>query len=158
MIRQKKTRKQWLRDAIIVVLFLPLIVPLVVIALVLHWSHRFTLYLLVWALWLPKGKDFLVVCSDSPIWREYMTTEVLPLLEDRAIVLNWSERKRWPRFSLRVLVFRSFGGGREFNPLVVFFKPYCRARIFRFWNPFKDWKRGDKEPVQRLSQEIFSVL
>ena len=147
MIRQKKTPAQWFLEAITVGLLLPLILQLVVIALVLYWSHRFTLYLLVWALWLPKGKALLVVFSDSPIWQEYMTREVLPLVQERAVVLNWSERKRWPRFSLRVQVFRAFGGGREFNPLVVFFKPYCRARVFRFWRPFKDWKLGDTEPV-----------
>jgi hypothetical protein len=60
------------------------------------------LYLLVWALWLPRGKDVLLVYWDSPIWHEYVTTQILPLVQDRAVVLNWSERKKWSHRSLGV--------------------------------------------------------
>lgn len=100
----------------------------------------------------------LLVYSDSPIWHEYMTTQVLPLVQKRAIVLNWSERKRWPRWSLGVAVFYHFGGAGNFNPLVVFFQPLRLARIFRFWSAFNDWKRGHKDPVERLTQEIVASL
>ena len=121
-------------------------------------AHRFALYLLVWLLWLPRGKDVLVVYSDSPIWREYMTTQVLPLVQERAIVLNWSERKRWSRWWLGVPVFHNFGGESDFNPLVILFRPLRPARTFRFWLPFKDWKRDYREPVERLRQELVSAL
>ena len=137
---------------------LPLVLPLVLISVTLYLAHRIALYMLVWVLWLPRGKDILVVYSDSPIWHEYMTTQILPLVQERAIVLNWSERNRWPRLSFRAHVFHTFGEGRQFNPLVVLFRPFRRARIFRFWLPFKDWKRGYREPVERLRQELFSVL
>ena len=83
-----------------------------------------TVYLLVWVWWLPKGKDVLYVSSDSPIWREYMETEVFPLVAQRAIVLSWSARSKWPRWSFAVRVFRTFGGGRNFNPMVVLFRPF----------------------------------
>lgn len=116
------------------------------------------LHLLVWALWLPRGKDILFVYSDSPIWHEYMETQILPLVQERAIVLNWSERKKWSRLSLGVAVFRHFGGDGDFSPLVVLFQPLRSARLFRFWSAFKDWKRGYKEPVERLRQELFASL
>jgi hypothetical protein len=114
--------------------------------------------MVVWLLWLPQGKDVLFVYSESPTWHEYMTTQILPLVQKRAIVLNWSERGKWTRWSFRVHVFHCFGGVHEFNPLVVLFRPFRRARAFRFWLPFKDWKRGYKEPVARLREELFSVL
>jgi hypothetical protein len=120
--------------------------------------YRGALYLLVWLLWLPKGKDILFVYSDSPIWQEYMTTEILPLVERRAVVLNWSERGKWALWSLGVSVLHHFGGGRDFNPLVVLFRPLRRAKTFRFWSAFKDWKRGYREPVERLRQELLSAL
>jgi len=87
-----------------------------------------------------------------------MATQVLPMVQERAIVLNWSERNTWSLWSFRVHVFHCFAGGREFNPLVVLFRPFHRARAFRFWGPFNDWKRGYREPVERLRQELFSVL
>jgi hypothetical protein len=127
-------------------------------AIASHIFYRALLYLLVWALWLPKGQDVLLVYSDSPIWHEYMTTQVLPLVQERAVVLNWSERTKWSRWSLAVAVFHHFGGARDFNPLVVLFKPLRMASIYRFWSAFKDWKRGHKEPVERLTQELVTSL
>ena len=74
------------------------------------------------------------------------------------MLLNWSERRNWQTWSLRVRVFRAFGGQREFNPLVILFRPFSRARLFRFWLPFQDWKRGYTAPVDRLRQELLAVL
>jgi hypothetical protein len=146
------------RDGALIVVLAPLVFPLALIAIVLHLLYRVALYFLVWTLWLPRGNDVLVVYSDSPIWHEYMTTQVLPLVEGRAILLNWSERRQWPPRSLTVAVFNHFGGDREFNPLVALFRPGRRAKLFRFWLPFKDWKHGYKEPVERLRQELSSAL
>jgi hypothetical protein len=154
--RDQFSRSIW--RALGVVALLPILLPLALIALTLGLAHRATLYVLVWMLWLPRGRDTLLVYSDSPIWQEYMTSQVLPLVQERAVVLNWSERKRWSRLSFAVHVFRSFGGGREFNPLVIVFRPFARAKRFRFWQPFQDWKRGYKEPVEKLRQELFAVL
>ena len=113
------------------------------LAFVSHFLYRALLYLLVWALWLPRGKDVLFIYSDSPIWHEYMTTQVLPLVQERAV---------------GVAVFHHFGGGGDFNPLVVLFQPLRLAKMFRFWSAFNDWKRGYKEPVERLTKELLACL
>lgn len=76
------------------------------------------LYLAVWLVWCVRGRYVLLVYSDSPIWRDYFKNEIIPVLDKRAVTLNWSQRKRW-RLSLAVLAFRRFGGRREFNPLAV---------------------------------------
>jgi hypothetical protein len=155
---QGKTLARKVLDAALVVLIFTVALPLAVVTIGLALLYRSALYLLVWLLWLPRGKDILFVYSDSPIWREYMMTQILPLLERRAVVLNWSERSKWPLWSLEVSVFHRFGGGRDFNPLVVLFRPLRRARTFRFWPAFKDWKHGYREPVERLRQELRSAL
>jgi hypothetical protein len=159
--RQKQPRLQRIRNAILVVASLPvvlLVLPLALLVFSLYLLYRGALYLLVWALWFPKGKDVLLVYSDSPIWREYMTTQVLPLVQKRAVVLNWSAQKIWPKRTLRPAVFHHFGGPREFNPLLVVFRPLRRAKVFRFWGPFKDWKRGYSEPVERLLRDVATAL
>lgn len=157
MNRQGKTLVRKALDAALVVLLLPIIL-LALVAFGLSLLYGGALYLLVWLLWLPKGKDILFVYSDSPIWHEYMTTAILPLVKRRAVVLNWSERSKWPLWSLGVSVFYRFGGDRDFNPLVVLFRPLRRARTFRFWPAFKDWKHGYREPVERLRQELLSAV
>ncbi len=158
MTRQKHPLFRRLRQGVLIVVLLPLILPLALFAVANHLLYRALLYLLVWALWLPRGKDILFVYSDSPIWHEYMATQILPLVQERAVILNWSQRKKWSRWSLGVAVFHHFGGAGDFNPLVVLFQPLRSARLFRFWSAFKDWKRGYKEPVERLRQELFASL
>ena len=158
MTRQNRPFAQRFWNAVLLIVLLPFIVPLGLVALILYLTHRIVLYILVWLIWLSKGKDLLVVYSDSPIWHDYMVNEILPLVEKRAIVLNWSERESWSRLSFRAHVFRQFGSRREFNPLVVLFRPLRRAKVFRFWLPFKDWKRGYREPVEKLREELLSAL
>ena len=99
-----------------IALLLPIILPLLIVGLVLHFLNNIVIYLFVWVWWLPKGKDVLYVSSDSPVWKEYMETEVFPLVAERAIVLSWSARSKWPKWSFAVRVFRTFGRGRDFNP------------------------------------------
>jgi hypothetical protein len=152
--KKRKAPRNYLVLALII-LILPVWLPLVLFLFVL----RFVLvYLLVWLVWLPRGKNVLFVYSESPIWKEYMIDEILPLVRERAVILNWSERARWKRFSLALQIFEALGGDREFNPLVVVFRPLQNARKFRFWSAFKAWKHGDKEPVERLRQELLNEL
>jgi len=155
MSREKKPTRRRIAELVGIGVLLPIILPLLFLAVTLHWVHRFILYLLIWIFWLPKGKDALVIYSESPIWHDYMTREILPLLERRAFILNWSERRRWPKWSLATHVFRSFKGGKEFNPMVVLFRPLRGAKFFRFWLGFRQWKEhGEMESVDSLRDEL----
>src|SRR6266404_233131 len=87
----------------------PQIFFLLVIAIVVPMLYLL-FYVYIWSFWLTRGKDILFVYSDSPIWRDYMLSEMLPLVETRAVVLNWSERRTWKRWSLRALAFTFFSG------------------------------------------------
>ena len=158
MTRQKTSVARKLGNALLVVLILPIALPLALVALALHFLLRAALYLVVWLWWIPKGKDVLFVYSDSPIWREYMTSQVLPLVLERAVVLNWSERSKWSPWSLKVSVFHTFGGSREFNPMVVKFRLFRKVKILRYWLAFQDYKRGYTEPVENLNNQLSSML
>jgi hypothetical protein len=142
----------------LIVLLLPLVLPLAIVGLILHFLNKVVVYLLVWVWWLPKGKDVLYVSSDSPIWKEYMETEVLPLVAGRAIVLSWSARSKWPKWSFAVRVFRTFGRGRDFNPMVVLFRPFRGARIFRFLPAFQERKHGNSASVEQLRRDLMQAL
>lgn len=139
-------------------LLLPVIVPLAIVGLILHLLNKFVVYLLVWVWWLPQGKDVLYVSSESPIWKDYMETEVLPLVGERAIVLSWSGHSKWPKWSLAARVFRTFGRRRNFNPMVVLFRPLRRARIFRFLPAFRDRKHGNDASVEQLRRDLTQAL
>ena len=73
------------------------------------------------------------------------------------LLFNWSHRRRWRR-ALAVLVFRYFGGHREFNPMAVVFRPFRRAKTFRFYASFRDFKHGETEAVPKMEQELYELL
>ena len=151
---QDSSRVKTIAQISLFVVLLPIIIPLFFIFIIGVMLYQASLYLLIWLLWLPRGKNVLFVSSDSPNWKEYMSGQVLPLVASRAVILNWSERKNWPRRSLATHFFRTHAGDREFNPMVVAFRPMRRAAFFRFYGPLKDWKHGNSEPVEWLRQEL----
>jgi hypothetical protein len=156
--RDKRPFSRRVFEAALIIVVLPIVLPLALIGLILHTLNRIVVYLLVWVWWLPRGKDVLFVSSESTVWGEYMETQILPLVRDRATVLNWSERNKWPKWSFAVRVFRTFGRGRDHTPMVVIFQPFRRARIFRFLQAFKDFKHGHTENVEQLRRELMLAL
>lgn len=143
---------------ILTILLLPVILPLAVLGLVLHALNKAVVYLLVWFWWWPRGKDVLYISSDSPIWREYMETEILPFVTERAVVLNWSARSKWPKWSFTVRVFHTFGGRRDFNPMVLLFRPFRRTRVFRFLPAFQESKHGNNASIEGLRRDLVQAL
>jgi hypothetical protein len=136
---------------------LALLVPLAVVVLGLWLLGATVLQLIVWIAWCPRGRYALVVYSDSPIWREYFEEHVLPALGSRALVLNWSKRQHW-RPSLAVVLFRVFGGSREFNPMAIVFQPFAWPDRFRFYKAFQTFKHGKPEEVETIRREFFARL
>jgi hypothetical protein len=94
------------------------LLPLVVAVLALWLLCAALLPMVVWLTWCRHGLYVLVVYSSSPVWQEYFETRVLPALGDRAVVLNWSERKQW-KLSLAVALFKFFGGLNSRLPIVL---------------------------------------
>ena len=60
--------------------------------------------------------------------------------------------------SLSVLAFRYFGGYREFNPMVVVFRPFRRTSTFRFWQAFRDNKHGKTKTLDETIRGLFEYL
>jgi len=130
---------------------------LLIIVLALYVVSTICLHVIIWSLWCVRGRDILFVYSDSPIWHSYVEQHILSRLGERAVILNWSQRKRW-RFSLARMAFYHFGGYRQFNPLGVVFRPFRRTRTFRFWQPFRDFKYGKPEALQKMENEFWELI
>ena len=158
VLAEEKKRRSNLKNDLLLLLSIPFLIIWVPIVIFVFVANRLALHLLVRLLWLPRGKNVLVVYSDSPIWHEYMTKEILPVVAERAVTLNWSERKKWSKRSLAVSIFYSFAGDREFNPLVIVFRLLRPALILRFWPAFKDRKYGRTESVERLREKLLLAL
>lgn len=150
-------------DLFVLAVFVPFIVvitvPFAVVVLFYWLITTFVLYVLVWILWCTRGKDVMFVYSNSPIWHDYIEQQLIPRIAKRTVILNWSERRHWlHRLSLSSLVFRFFGGSREYNPLALHFRPFRTHRTFRFWKAFKEWKHGNAKTLQQVETDLFDSI
>jgi hypothetical protein len=149
---------RWSRTQIALgVALAPVLLVVVLVSVLAYAIFTVSLHLTIWTWWCLRGRDVLFVYSDSPIWRGYIDDRIIPLLGERAVVLNWSQRKQW-RPSLARLAFGHFGGSREFNPLAVVFRPFRRTRTFRFWQPFRDFKHGHPEALLAMERDLFGLI
>ena len=139
----------------LITLLVILFSPILIIVILLHFLWGAILYL---AIWLTSKQQFVVfVYSNSPIWKDYVEGEILPYLGNRAVILNWSERRNW-RTSLAVLAFNYFGGYRNFNPIGMVFRPFRSVKTYRFFEAFQEFKHGKVQRVEELKRELFETL
>ena len=151
--QKEPKRRAWPRIVsvlIVVIILVPLLLPLFLLLLVTHLLYGVVLQLVIWACWCTRGVNVLLVYSDSPNWHDYIENNLVPKLPRSTVLLNWSRRRKWRFLSLRVMAFQYFGGSREFNPLVVVFRPFRWAKTYRFWKPFKDYKHGKTRSLETL--------
>jgi hypothetical protein len=135
----------------LITLLLVILSPLLIIWVSLYFLWGVILYLVIW---LSLKKQFIVfVYSDSPTWKDYIENEIVPYLRDRAVILNWSERRHWKN-SLAVLAFRYFGGYRNFNPIGMVFRPFRFVKTYRFFEAFKEFKHGNPQNVEKLRKQL----
>ncbi|QDT70203.1 hypothetical protein MalM25_31490 [Planctomycetes bacterium MalM25] len=147
--------------ALLVAIFLPLLLILLPIVLLIGLLQFIWGVLLVTAIricWAPHRKDTLVVYSNSPHWQHYFESVAIPSIGERCFVINWSERKSWPTVDLRVIGFRWFSRGYEFNPIVIVFKPFRWPRRFRFYKAMRDAKHNNYTTVRKVAADLSACL
>ena len=151
-----------LRSILAIPLFLILLPVLVVVLpvyLLARWAKG---RVIVWGFrrtWGRQGKVAVFVYSDSPNWKEYIETEVLPRIADRVVTLNWSQRAQWtaPR-SVEVRVFRHWSGDHAFNPMAIVVPHRGPVRTIRFWEAFRDFKHGKVESLRQQEQVLYESI
>jgi hypothetical protein len=111
------------------------------------------------ARWGTSGKRMLLVYSSSPHWQGYIEEHWLPQLGGVAVVLNWSERARWPeQHPLEAEIFRMWGGNREFNPLAIVIPERGPVQVIRFWQAFRDYKHGRNRALRAAESELAAAV
>lgn len=106
-----------------------------------------------------RGMRGLLVYSRSPLWQSRIESEWLPRIAGRMEVLNWSDRRQWPRRDVRVQLFRiAIADGEDFNPAAIVTRDDGRPLVFRFYAAFHNAKHGNAEGLQELESQLFAVL
>jgi hypothetical protein len=105
------------------------------------------------------GRFVLFVYSDSPVWKEYVESNILPRVGRHAVTLNWSRRREWGRtHPFEAKLFRRWAGEREFNPLALVIRPGRRVKVLRFWQAFRDFKHGRGAALKRAEAALFEEV
>ena len=156
LVREKLFSFLWGTLAIIVLI---LASPFIFLYLIVDFLYGVLLIVLVWGSWGKKSDmPVLLVYSNSPNWQDYVEDNLLPKIPQDSIILNWSERKEWKKYSLSVLAFRYFGGDQEFNPIAIVFQRWRWPKTYRFWSAFKEKKHGNPEPLVELESEFYNTI
>jgi hypothetical protein len=94
-----------------------------VIALPVIYLYYLALSVIAWSVLSKRGKDVIVVSNGK--LDDAFENEIIPLIENRALFLNYEERGSWPRWSLAVLLFHAFGPA----PIPATFLPRCLPAV-----------------------------
>src|SRR5215210_5732019 len=112
-----------------------------------------------WLRYASKGRFILFVYSNSPNWKDYIESNILPRIESHAVTLNWSERKSWDEaYPFEAKILRRWAGDSEFNPVAIVFPPVGKVKVIRFWQAFRDYKHGKEQSLKRAQEELFKVV
>jgi len=150
---------QWFFVLPLFAVLLVVCIPLMLIGIIIPFLLRLIVLFMVWGTWSPRGFSMLIVYSNSPHWQDYFEKGLLPLVGRRAKVLNWSERKTWSlRLIFGISVFGLFKGEKEYNPMILFFRPFHWPKRLRFYRPFHDGRHGKYGPLCDLENELADWL
>ena len=148
--------------AVLVLGFLPVLIvaaPFLVFSAWRDRQRRRRLQRRFHARWGASGKRLVLVYSNSPHWQRYVEERWLPRLGPVAVVLNWSDRRRWPeQHPLEAEIVREWAGPREFNPIAIVVPPAGPVRVIRFWRAFRDFKHGKERPLRTAERELEAAL
>jgi hypothetical protein len=146
-----------------VVALVALLLPLILLYVACYLLGRFLwgaiLRAWFWRAHASKGRPILFVYSESPNWQTYIEENILPRIRERAVVLDWSQRRLWSSTSpWEARFFRHFSGDREFNPLALVSGPHGRVRRIRFRRAFLDLKHGDDAALRDAEAELLELM
>jgi hypothetical protein len=151
---------------VVLILVTPFLIVYCVLGLMLWALAQPFLYLYEW--WLAYqfrqrhgrfGRFVLFIYSDSPNWKDYIETQLLPQLEPHVVTLNWSERAQWRQtHPFEARVFRHWAGKKEFNPMALIFSSIWTVTEVRLWRAFRDLKHGKDLSLRFAENLLFSEV
>ena len=144
--------------AVVVIPLIILLIPVVIFWLTAKLFLKLVVLICIWAVWGVKGKDLLVIYSDSPYWKEYFENGLLPQIESRSYSLNLSTRAKMQTYNLQILAFDLFKYEKDYNPMVVLF-PFLRwPRRYQYYQAFKEFKHGKENALTKVENQVFEAL
>jgi hypothetical protein len=138
---------------------LGLLFGLLVTRVVFPHTHLWGLRIRFWMRHGRKGKPVLFVYSDSSNWKDHVETRILPRIEARSVILNWSKRRQWEGDrSLEMKLFEQWAGPGEFVPTAILCPIFGEVKVFRLWPSSQNPKHGKDRLLKDAQQALFAAV
>lgn len=112
--------------------------------------------------WLPKGKYAFFLYSSSKKWKDYFEQELIPKIQSKAIVWNWSTRYQygWNSDLLEAKVLKLFRPFNRSYPVAIVFLPSNKVRIFEFYTPYIKMlkSQNQNQDYKNLEKDFLNLL
>lgn len=112
--------------------------------------------------WFPMGKYALFLYSGSKKWQRYFEQDLIPKIQSKAIIWNWSTRYAygWKDDLLEARILKFFRPSGRFHPMAIVFLPSGTIKTFQFYVPYvkmlksqnqnQDYKNSEKDFLNLL--------
>ena len=110
--------------------------------------------------WFPKGKNVLFVYSNRKIWKDYFETNLIPKIQNKSIIINWSNRHQngWDKNSLEAKALNAFRPSYNFYPLVIVFDTQKAVKVFPLYDSFLKKIKSNSKEYQDIESQILKLI
>lgn len=112
--------------------------------------------------WFPKGKYGFFIYSSSRKWENYFEQELIPKIQSKVIVWNWSTRLQhvWSNDLLEAKALKLFQTSRYYYPVAIVFLPSGKVKIFDFYVPYIKMLKSQNEnqDYKNLEKDFIELL
>jgi len=146
----------WAALSPLILLVLVIAIPIILIRTVYEFFRGLWLRSMFQRKWGSKGKNILLVYSESPNWQDYIEREIVPKVARHAVLLNYSKRAEWRSDKpLEAKVWEHWCGGKEYNPIAILVPERGQIRTIPFYQAFKDFIHGKSFLLRQKEKELF---
>ena len=110
--------------------------------------------------WFSKGRHIFFLYSDSKKWKEYFEQKLVPKIQDKAVIWNWSTRQKdgWNENLIEAKIMSLFRPMGFFYPMAVVFLPSGDVKIFQFYLPYVNKIKSGKDDYNKMEKEFLALV
>ena len=152
-----KPRNQKHLSTLLTVLLLPFLLVYGITVLVFTGLYRLLLTMIYCFIWSFRAGKVIFAYSESPHWKGYLESEILPFLPASSVTLNIS-RVGSLRGSFEEKCYRHWSGSQEYCPIAIVFRPFRPPECYRFYSAFLEAKHGHPERLNQISNRFLEQV
>ena len=109
--------------------------------------------------WFPKGKYIFFLYSDSKKWKDYFEKELVPKIQDKASIWNWSTRQKdgWNDDIIEAKILKLYRPFGYFYPMAIVFLPSGEVKTFQFYTSYVNMLKSGKDEYPKLEKEFLAL-